>query len=166
MHGDSTTGVKLQSRSYINVVNWSSKYPTQLVLWYDASAMGPHLRLESGTELYQGSTTPSCCTFVYCSALCPKVQTSACIILQPAKPPICRCLHLQRIRVCQKKCTNREVHDISDPLRPGGPAQCGRPGAQERYCLCITSWMPYSFALAHRSCATSEYPRVWLRPFG
>lgn len=73
MHGDSTTGVKLQSRSKINAVDWSSKYPTQFVPWYDASAVGPHLRLQSGAELVHGRTTPSCCTLRYCSALCPKV---------------------------------------------------------------------------------------------
>lgn len=60
-----------------------------------------HLRLEFGTELVQGSTAHRRCISAYCSALRLDFQTSARIILQPAKPPINRCLRVQRIRLCQ-----------------------------------------------------------------
>lgn len=63
---------------------------------------GLHLRLEFGTELLQGRTAPRCCISAYCSALRLKVKPSGRIILQPAKRPICRCLHCGgRVRVCQ-----------------------------------------------------------------
>lgn len=78
-----------------------------------------HLRLEFGTELVQGRTAPRRCTSLYCSALRLEVWVSARIVLQPAKPPINRSLHVRRIRVCQMA-YHRGVHDISDPLRPQG----------------------------------------------
>lgn len=76
---------------------------------------GPHLRLESGTELVRGRTAPRRGISVYYSALRLNVHTSARVTLQPAKPPNSRRLHVQRIRV-------------SKSIPAEGYMRCGRGG--------------------------------------
>lgn len=117
---------------------------------------GPHLRLEFGTELIEGRTTPRLLHFCILLCLTSKAQTFARIMLQPARPPITRCLHVQRIRVCQIAYQPRGTCRIRS-YAARGPIQCGRPGAQKIYCLCITVYKSYTFAVADRSCATSEH---------
>lgn len=99
---------------------------------------------------------------LYCSALRPHVPKRVRIVRaageaadQPPPPP---CMRFEG-RVSVKWHTIRGVRDILDLLRPGG-SQCGRPDAQDRYCVCTSVYMLYIIAVADRSCATSEYLRV------